>query len=78
MDLNDGIYLWCRLGISLFSSLGGLLCGYGMSVISHVLTIESFGAKFPEVYMNASLKGWCLSPHLCLASQAAIPQASAS
>ncbi|KAG2342857.1 general substrate transporter [Suillus weaverae] len=44
------------LGISLFSTLGGFLCGYGLGVLSNVLAIESFGAKFPEIYVNAKLK----------------------
>ncbi|KAG1890155.1 D-xylose-proton symporter [Suillus subluteus] len=44
------------LGISLFSTLGGFLCGYGLGVLSNVLTIESFGATFPEIYMNPKLQ----------------------
>lgn len=60
-NLNDGIYLWRRLGVSLFSTLGGFLCGYGLGVIRNVLVIESFAAKFPEIYMNVTLKGWFLS-----------------
>ncbi|KAG2366316.1 major facilitator superfamily domain-containing protein [Suillus spraguei] len=40
------------LGVSLFSTLGG----FGLP--GNVLTIESFGAKFPDIYMNATLKGW--------------------
>ncbi|KAG1777773.1 general substrate transporter [Suillus placidus] len=44
------------LGISLFSTLGGFLCGYGLGVLSNVLAIESFGAEFPEIYVNAKLK----------------------
>ncbi|KAG1870236.1 general substrate transporter [Suillus subalutaceus] len=49
------------LGISLFSTLGGFLCGYGLGVLSNVLTIESFGATFPEIYMNPKLQGWLVS-----------------
>lgn len=49
------------LGISLFSTLGGFLCGYGLGVLSGVLTIESFGATFPEIYMNPKLKRWLVS-----------------
>ncbi|KAG1752876.1 general substrate transporter [Suillus lakei] len=49
------------LGISLFSTLGGFLFGYGQAVLSNVLAIEAFGAKFPEIYMNAKLEGWFIS-----------------
>ncbi|KAG1900577.1 general substrate transporter [Suillus fuscotomentosus] len=44
------------LGVSLFSTLGGFLCGYALGVLPNVLAIESFGAKFPEIYTNAILK----------------------
>ncbi|KAG1832418.1 general substrate transporter [Suillus variegatus] len=44
------------LGVSLFSTLGGFLCGYALGVLPGVLAIESFGAKFPEIYTNAILK----------------------
>ncbi|KAG6375550.1 hypothetical protein JVT61DRAFT_3112 [Boletus reticuloceps] len=30
-------------------------------VVSNVLAIESFGAAFPGVYMDANLKGWFVS-----------------
>ncbi|KAG2154370.1 D-xylose-proton symporter [Suillus bovinus] len=49
------------LGISLFLTLGGFLCGYDLGVLSNVLAIESFGAKFPEIYTNGTLKGWLVS-----------------
>ncbi|KAG2135494.1 D-xylose-proton symporter [Suillus clintonianus] len=49
------------LGISLFSTLGGF------GVVSNVLAIESFGAKFPEIYTNAALKGWFVSTLLLAA-----------
>ncbi|KAG0700844.1 D-xylose-proton symporter [Suillus ampliporus] len=49
------------LGISLFSTLGGFLFGYDQGVVSNVLAMESFGAKFPAIYTNATLKGWFVS-----------------
>lgn len=101
-NLNDGIYLWRRLGVSLFSTLGGFvsflhsiddpsvtsclatyiqqLCGYGLAswaisshgtglnmnqgVIRNVLVIESFAAKFPEIYMNVTLKVRVISQYI--------------
>ncbi|KAG2055373.1 D-xylose-proton symporter [Suillus hirtellus] len=55
------------LGVSLFSTLGGFLCGYALGVLPGVLAIESFGAKFPEIYTNAMLKGWFVSTFILAA-----------
>ncbi|OAX30915.1 hypothetical protein K503DRAFT_860925, partial [Rhizopogon vinicolor AM-OR11-026] len=55
------------LGITLFSTLGGFLFGYDQGVVSNVLAIESFGAAFPDIYMNATLKGWFVSTLLLAA-----------
>jgi MFS family permease len=55
------------LGISLFSTLGGFLFGYDQGVVSNVLAIESFGAKFPGIYTDAALKGWFVSTLLLAA-----------
>lgn len=50
-----------------FASIGGLLFGYDQGVVSGVLTMESFGAKFPRIYMDADFKGWCVSTFLLCA-----------
>lgn len=44
-----------------FASLGGFLFGYDQGVVSGVLTMESFGAKFPRIYMDNGFKGWFVS-----------------
>lgn len=49
------------LTLTQFASLGGLLFGYDQGVVSGVLTMESFGAKFPRVYMETTFKGWFTS-----------------
>ncbi|KAK7919964.1 hypothetical protein PG985_007986 [Apiospora marii] len=55
------------LGLSAFASLGGFLFGYDQGVVSGVLTMESFAAQFPRVYLDAGYKGWFVSTLLLLA-----------
>ncbi|KIJ68058.1 hypothetical protein HYDPIDRAFT_25505 [Hydnomerulius pinastri MD-312] len=55
------------LGVTCFATLGGFLFGYDQGVVSNVLAIESFGAAFPDIYMNATLKGWFVSTLLLAA-----------
>lgn len=50
-----------------FASLGGFLFGYDQGVVSGVLTMESFAAQFPRVYLDAGYKGWFVSTLLLLA-----------
>ncbi|KAH6655778.1 general substrate transporter [Truncatella angustata] len=63
-ELRENPYI---LGLSTFASLGGFLFGYDQGVISGVLTMESFAAKFPRVYLDSSFKGWFVSTLLLLA-----------
>jgi len=37
------------------------LFGYDQGVVSGVLTMESFGAKFPRIYLDSGFKGWFVS-----------------
>ncbi|KAF9227144.1 general substrate transporter [Gyrodon lividus] len=56
------------LGVTCFATLGGFLLIESLQgVISNVLTIESFGAAFPDIYTNATLKGWFVSTLLLAA-----------
>ncbi|KAK6076506.1 D-xylose-proton symporter (hexose transporter) [Seiridium cupressi] len=55
------------LGLSTFASLGGFLFGYDQGVVSGVLTMESFAAKFPRVYLDSNFKGWFVSTLLLVA-----------
>ncbi|KAK2881781.1 hypothetical protein FQN49_000448 [Arthroderma sp. PD_2] len=54
-------------GVALFSTLGGFLFGYDQGVVSGVLTMESFGAKFPRVFSDSGFKGWFVSTLLLAA-----------
>ncbi|QKX63915.1 uncharacterized protein TRUGW13939_11087 [Talaromyces rugulosus] len=54
-------------GVALFSTLGGLLFGYDQGVVSGIITMESFGARFPRVYSDSSFKGWFVSTLLLAA-----------
>ncbi|KAH8803545.1 general substrate transporter [Xylogone sp. PMI_703] len=54
-------------GVALFSSLGGFLFGYDQGVVSGVITMESFGAKFPRVFLDSGFKGWFVSTLLLTA-----------
>ncbi|KAE8147789.1 general substrate transporter [Aspergillus avenaceus] len=55
------------LGVASFSTLGGLLFGYDQGVVSGVITMESFGARFPRIYTDSSFKGWFVSTLLLAA-----------
>ncbi|OOQ81829.1 MFS monosaccharide transporter [Penicillium brasilianum] len=54
-------------GVASFSTLGGLLFGYDQGVISGVITMESFGARFPHVFSDSGFKGWFVSTLLLAA-----------
>ncbi|KAJ5938726.1 hypothetical protein N7466_001860, partial [Penicillium verhagenii] len=54
-------------GVASFSTLGGLLFGYDQGVISGVITMESFGARFPRVFSDSGFKGWFVSTLLLAA-----------
>ncbi|KAF9889775.1 hypothetical protein FE257_006865 [Aspergillus nanangensis] len=55
------------LGVASFCTLGGLLFGYDQGVVSGVITMESFGARFPRVYSESGFKGWFVSTLLLAA-----------
>ncbi|KNG84466.1 MFS monosaccharide transporter [Aspergillus nomiae NRRL 13137] len=55
------------LGVASFSTLGGLLFGYDQGVVSGVITMESFGARFPRIYTDSGFKGWFVSTLLLAA-----------
>ncbi|EEA19525.1 hypothetical protein TMatcc_009659 [Talaromyces marneffei ATCC 18224] len=54
-------------GVALFSTLGGLLFGYDQGVISGILTMQSFGARFPRIYTDSNFEGWFVSTLLLAA-----------
>lgn len=54
-------------GVALFASLGGFLFGYDQGVISGIITMESFGAKFPKIFADPGFKGWWVSSILLTA-----------
>ncbi|KAJ5162166.1 hypothetical protein N7492_007558 [Penicillium capsulatum] len=54
-------------GVASFSTLGGLLFGYDQGVVSGVITMESFGARFPHVFSDSGFKGWFVSTLLLAA-----------
>ncbi|KAF2027452.1 D-xylose-proton symporter [Setomelanomma holmii] len=55
------------LGLLAFASLGGFLFGYDQGVMSGVLTMESFAAKFPRIAVDANFKRWFVSTLLLAA-----------
>ncbi|KAH7052113.1 D-xylose-proton symporter [Macrophomina phaseolina] len=63
-QLRENPYI---LGLASFASLGGFLFGYDQGVVSGVLTMESFAARFPRIYLDSSFKGWFVSTLLLLA-----------
>ncbi|OTB04989.1 hypothetical protein M426DRAFT_320296 [Hypoxylon sp. CI-4A] len=54
-------------GLSVFASLGGFLFGYDQGVVSGILTMESFAADFPRIFLDSGFKGWFVSTLLLLA-----------
>lgn len=44
-----------------------MLFGYDQGVVSGILTMQNFGAKFPRIYMDATFKGWFTSTLLLAA-----------
>ncbi|KAK9464595.1 general substrate transporter [Lipomyces arxii] len=55
------------LSVAIFASIGGFLFGYDQGVISGVLTMESFGYQFPQIYADPNAKGWFVSSFLLTA-----------
>ncbi|KAL2788195.1 general substrate transporter [Aspergillus keveii] len=54
-------------GVASFSTLGGLLFGYDQGVVSGVITMESFAARFPRIFSDTGFKGWFVSTLLLAA-----------
>ncbi|KAL2865080.1 sugar porter family MFS transporter [Aspergillus lucknowensis] len=54
-------------GVASFSTLGGLLFGYDQGVVSGVITMESFAARFPRIFSDSGFKGWFVSTLLLAA-----------
>ncbi|CAG8265499.1 unnamed protein product [Penicillium salamii] len=71
MDTKGGFALVLQnpylCGVASFSTLGGLLFGYDQGVISGVITMESFGARYPRVFSDSGFKGWFVSTLLLAA-----------
>ncbi|KAF1846972.1 D-xylose-proton symporter [Cucurbitaria berberidis CBS 394.84] len=63
-ELRQNPYL---LGLSAFASLGGFLFGYDQGVVSGVITMESFAAKFPRIFLDSGFKGWFVATLLIAA-----------
>jgi hypothetical protein len=59
------VFVSCPLGSfsdsTQFSTLGGLLFGYDQGVVSGVITMESFAARFPRIFSDSGFKGWFVS-----------------
>jgi hypothetical protein len=45
-----------------------MLFGYDQGVVSGILTMESFGARFPRIYSDSNFEGWFVSTLLLCAS----------
>ncbi|OAX36576.1 general substrate transporter [Rhizopogon vinicolor AM-OR11-026] len=56
------------VAITLFLTIGGFLVGYDQGIINNIIYMESFGAAFPNLYMNPSLTAWCVSTLLIAAA----------
>ncbi|KAG5786719.1 hypothetical protein H9Q69_014202 [Fusarium xylarioides] len=63
-QLRENPYIF---GLSMFASLGDFLFGYDQGVVSGVLTMESFAADFPRIYLDSDFKGWFVSTLLLCA-----------
>jgi MFS family permease len=46
---------------SVFSCIGSFMYGTDQGVLSNLLTGQNFGAHFPHVYTDATLKGWVVA-----------------